>query len=46
MKIQDTPNIMQVIMSRKMTCVRHVVHVGGEGDAYRALVGKSEKRPL
>ena len=43
--LYSSPNIMQAIVSRKMTWVRHVVHWGG-GDAFRAFVGKSEKRPL
>jgi len=41
-----SPNIIQVIKSRRMRLVGHVEHMGGRG-ACRVLVGKPEgKRPL
>jgi hypothetical protein len=41
-----SPNIIQVIESRRMTWTGYVARMGG-GDAYRVLVGKSEgRRPV
>jgi hypothetical protein len=42
-----SPNIVQVIKSRRMRWVGHVARMGEERGVYRALVGKPEgKRPL
>jgi len=42
-----SPNIFQVIKSRRMRWAGHVAHVGERRDIYRVLVGKPEgKRPL
>ena len=42
-----SPNIIQVIKSRRMRCVGYVAHMGEGRGAYRVLVGKPEvKRPL
>jgi len=42
-----SPNIFQVIKSRRMRWVGHVVHMGDRRGVYRVLVGKPEgKRPL
>jgi hypothetical protein len=42
-----SPNIIQVIKSRRMRRVGHVAHMGERRDAYRVLVGKHEgKRSL
>ena len=42
-----SPNIVQVIKSRRMRWAGHVARMGSERGAYRVLVGKPEgKRPL
>ena len=42
-----SPNIVQVIKSRRMRWAEHVVHMGEERGVYRVLVGKPEgRRPL
>jgi len=42
-----SPNIIQVIKSRRMRWVGHLAHMGERRGAYRVLVGKPEgKRPL
>jgi hypothetical protein len=42
-----SPNIIRVIKLARMSCQQHVTRMGDRGDAYRVLVGKSErKRPL
>jgi len=42
-----SPNIVQVIKSRRMRWVWHVAHMGEGRGVYRVLVGKPEgKRPL
>ena len=42
-----SPNIVQVIKSRRMKWAGHVAHMGDRRDIHRSLVGKSEgKRPL
>jgi len=42
-----SPNIVQVIKSRRMRCAGHVARMGEEREVYRVLVGKpEEKRPL
>ena len=42
-----SPNIVQVIKSRRMRWTRHVARMGEERVMYRVLVGKPEgKRPL
>jgi len=45
--LYSSPNIVQVIKSRKMRWAGHVAHMGEERGVYRVLVGKLEgKRPL
>jgi len=45
--LYSSPNIVQVIKSRRMRWVGHVARMGEERGAYRVLVGKPEgKRPL
>ena len=45
--LYSSPNIVQVIKSRRMRWAGHVVHMGEERGVYRVLVGKPEgKRPL
>ena len=45
--LYSSPNIIQVIKSRRMKWVGHVAHMGGRRGACRVLVGKPEgKRPL
>jgi len=45
--LYSSPNIVQVIKSRRMRWVGYVVHMGEERGVYRVLVGKPEgKRPL
>ena len=45
--LYSSPNIVQVIKSRRMRWAGHVAHMGEERGAYRFLVGKPEgKRPL
>ena len=42
-----SPNIVQMIQSRRMRWVRHVARMGERRGIYRVLVGKPEgKRPL
>jgi hypothetical protein len=42
-----SPDIIQVIKSRRLRWAGHVVHMGERRGAYRVLVGKpEEKRPL
>jgi hypothetical protein len=42
-----SPNIVQVIKSRRMRWVRHVARMGKGRGVYRVLVGKPDgKRPL
>ena len=43
----SSPNIVQVIKSRRVRWAGHVVRMGERRGVYRVLVGKSEgKRPL
>ena len=43
----SSPNIVQVIKSRRMRWAGHVARMGERRGAYRVLVGKPEgKRPL
>ena len=45
--LYSSPNIVQVIKSRRMRWVGHVARMGEERGAYKVLVGKPEgKRPL
>jgi hypothetical protein len=45
--LYSSPNIIQVIKSRRMTCAGHVEHMGERRGVYRVLVGKPlGKRPL
>jgi len=45
--LYSSPNIVQVIKSRRMRWAGHVAHMDGERGAYRVLVEKPEgKRPL
>ena len=45
--LHSSPNIVQVIKSRRMRWAGHVARMGEERGAYRVLVGKTEgKRPL
>jgi hypothetical protein len=45
--LYSSPNIVQVIKSRRMRWAGHVAWIGEERGVYRVLVGKSErKRPL
>ena len=45
--LYTSPNIVQVIKSRRMRWAGHVAHMGEGRGVYRVLVGKSEgKRPL
>jgi len=40
------PDIIRMIKSKRMRCVRHVVHMGDMRNAYIIFVGKPEgKRP-
>jgi hypothetical protein len=42
-----SPNIIQVIKSRRIKWAGHVAHMGERSGAYRVLVGKPDgKRPL
>jgi len=41
----SSPNIVQVIKSRRMRWGRHVACMGQERGVYRLLVGKPEGRP-
>jgi hypothetical protein len=43
----SSPNIIQVIKSRRMRRAEHVAHMGKRRGAYRILVGRPEgRRPL
>ena len=42
--LYSSPNIIQVIKSRRMRWVGHVACMGQRGDAYRILVGKPEEK--
>jgi len=45
--LYSSPNIVQVLKSRRMRWAWHVAHMGEESGVYRVLVGKPEgKRPL
>jgi hypothetical protein len=45
--LYSSPNIISLIISRKVRWVGHVAHMGEEKNVYRVLVGKpEEKRPL
>ena len=45
--LYSSPNIVQVIKSRRMRRAGHVARMGEERGVYRVLVGKPEgKRPL
>jgi len=45
--LYSSPNIVQVIKSRRMRWAGHVARIGEEREVYRVLVGKPEgKRPL
>jgi hypothetical protein len=45
--LYSSPNIVQVIKSRRMSWAQHVAQMGEEKGVYRVLVGKPEgKRPL
>jgi hypothetical protein len=45
--LYSSPNIIRVIISRRMRWAGHVSRMGERRGAYRVLVGKSEeKRPL
>ena len=45
--LYSSPNIVWVIISRRMRWAGHVARMGEERGAYRVLVGKpEEKRPL
>jgi hypothetical protein len=40
--LYSSPNIIQVIKSRRMRWAGHVAYMGGRRDAYRVLVGRPE----
>jgi hypothetical protein len=42
--LYSSPNIIQVIKSRRLRWAGHVAHMGERRGAYRALVGKREGR--
>jgi hypothetical protein len=45
--LSSSPNIVQVIKSRRMRWAGHIAHMGDRRDVYGILVGKYEgKRPL
>jgi hypothetical protein len=45
--LYSSPNIVQVIKSRRMRRVRHAAHIWGSRGVFRVLVGKpKDKRPL
>jgi len=45
--LYSSPNIVQVIKSRRMRWAGHVTHMGEERGVYRVLLGKPEgRRPL
>jgi hypothetical protein len=42
--LYSSPNIIRVMKSRRLRWAGHVAHMGERRGAYRALVGKPEKR--
>jgi hypothetical protein len=45
--LYSSPNIVRVVISRRMRCAGHVARMGEEGGVHKVLVGKPEgKRPL
>jgi hypothetical protein len=40
--LYSSPNIIRVIMSRRLTWAGHVARMGAKRGAYRVLVGKPE----
>jgi hypothetical protein len=45
--LYSLPNIIRMIISRRMRWTGHAAYMGEKGDAYRSLVGKPEgKRAL
>jgi len=44
--LYSSPNIVQVIKSRRMRCAGHVAHMGEERGLCRVLVGKPEGKRL
>jgi hypothetical protein len=42
--LYSSPNIVQVIKSRRMSCAGNLACMGGRRDAYRILVGRSRRR--
>jgi len=40
--LYSSPNIIQVIKSRRMRCAGHVARMGERRGVYRVLVGKTE----
>jgi len=44
--LYSSPNIVQVIKSRRTRWTEHVAHMGEERGVYRLLVGKPEGRRL
>jgi hypothetical protein len=42
--MHSSPNITQVIKSRRLIWARHVACIGKRRGAYRVLVGKPERR--
>jgi hypothetical protein len=44
--LYSSPNIIQVIKSRRMRWAWHVACMGEGRGAYRILVGRPERRPL
>jgi len=45
--LYSSPNVVQVIKSRRMKWAGHVAHMGEERGVYRVLLGKPEgRRPL
>jgi hypothetical protein len=41
--LYSSPNIIQVIKSRRIMCTGHVAHTGHRRDAYRVLIGKAKE---
>jgi hypothetical protein len=45
--LNSSPNIVRVIISRRLNWAGHVARIGADRSVYRVLVGRSEgKRPL
>jgi hypothetical protein len=45
--LYSSPNIIRIIVSRRMRWAEHVARMGEKRNVYRILVGKAEgKRPL